>query len=256
MNTYTTLSMHLARHLYKRGRFAGSAPADKDRRGKSHFRVVKRGENMGVILHSTQIITAYPDGQVMLDANGFEDFPTTRKAYGTMGFAFYTQSNNGYKNTMVRMWNTPHTMGEAYVYYSGMVFNEAGVLVGEPVPEHKYVADKAERKEFKATAKGFLEMLPILLATSDQRSAETWAKMGYYEAKAHYRYVRNYTRRTLELEQVESYPDLVDAWRHALTYFNTHDYSTLPTITHQQVWTALYRECTKDMVLIEPVTNI
>ena len=257
MNTYDKLSAHLVQHIYKRGRFAGSAPADKERRGKSHFRVVKRGENMGVILHSTQIITAYPDGQVMLDANGFEDYPTTRKAYGTMRFAFYTQSNNGYKNTMVRMWNTPYTMGPAYVYYSGMVFNEAGVLVGDAAPEHKYVADKAERKEFKDTAKGFLEMLPILLATSDQRSADTWLKMGHYEAKANYRYIRRNTSMTLALEQVEKYPELVDAWRHALTHFNMHnDSTTTTTITHQQVWAAMYRECTKDMRLIEPVTNI
>ena len=256
MNTYDKLSAHLVQHIYKRGRFAGSAPADKDRRGKSHFRILKRDGNMAVILHSTQIITAYPDGRVMLDANGFEDYPTTRKAYGTMRFAFYTQSNNGYKNTMVRMWNTPYTMGPAYVYYSGMVFNEAGVLVGDAAPEHKYVADKAERKEFKATAKSFLEMLPILLATSDQRSADTWLTMGHYEAKAQYRYIRSNTSRTLALEQVESYPDLVDAWRHALTHFNMHNDSTTTTITHQQVWAAMYRECTKDMRLIEPVTNI
>ena len=257
MNTYTRLFFQHERHVYKRGRFAGSAPADKDRRGKTHFRVVKRGENMGVILHSTQIITAYPDGQVMLDANGFEDYPTTRKAYGTMGFLFYTQSNNGYKNTMVRMWDSAHTMGPAYVYYSGMVFNEAGVLVGEPAPEHKYVADKAERREFKATAKGFLEMLPILLATSEQRREATWATMGYHEGKAHYRDVRNYTHRTLALEQVESYPDLVDAWRHALTWYISELFmSSQTTITPQQVWTVIYRECTKDMRLIEPVTNI
>ena len=253
MNTYTKLSMHLTRHLYKRGRFAGGAPADKDRRGKSHFRVVKRGEDMGVILHNTQIITAYPDGRVRLNADCFENYPTTRKAYDTMGFSFYTQSNNGYKNTMVRMWNTPHTMGEAYVYYSGMVFDEMGVLVGEPAIEHKYVADKAERKEFKATAKGFLEMLPILLATSEQRREATWAKMGYYEGKAHYRYVRNTTSRTLELEHVESYPELVDAWRHALTWYNHFSDATLTTITPQQLWAALYRECTKGMRLIEAV---
>ena len=80
--------------------------------------------------------------------------------------------------------------------------------------------------------------------------------MGYYEAKSHYRYVCNYTSRTLALEQVESYPDLVDAWRHALTHFNMHNDSTTRTITHQQVWAAMYRECTKDMRLIEPVTNI
>jgi hypothetical protein len=44
MNMYTKLMMHLQRHMYKRGRNKGDAPANKHRRSMTHFRVVKNND--------------------------------------------------------------------------------------------------------------------------------------------------------------------------------------------------------------------
>ena len=240
MNMYSKLSTHLERHQYKRGQYKGDAPADKARRSKNHFRVTREVGTMGVMFHQTQIITAYPDGQVRLTAGGYEDHMTTRKALREMGFVMYTKNNNGYKNTMVRMYSQS-AWGPVYVYYSGMVFNEVGVLVGEPAVERKYVADRDARKEFKASAKDFLEMLPILLATSAQRSADAVASTSYYESRRGYRYARANAQMTLSTRDVEKYPELVDAWRATLML------SENPTITPARVWAAIYRECTRRM---------
>ena len=240
MNMYSKLSTHLERHQYKRGQYKGDAPADKARRSKNHFRVTREAGTMGVMFHQTQIITAYLDGRVRLTAEGYEDHMTTREALREMGFVMYTKNNNGYKNTMVRMCAQP-IWGPLYVYYSGMVFNEVGVLVGEPVVERKYVADRDARKEFKASAKDFLEMLPILLATSAQRSADAAASTSDYESRRGYRYARANTHMTLSTRDVEKYPELVDAWRAALILYEA------PTITPARVWSAIYRECTRRM---------
>ena len=240
MNMYSKLSTHLERHQYKRGQYKGDAPADKARRSKNHFRVTREVGTMGVMFHQTQIITAYPDGQVRLTAGGYEDHMTTRKALREMGFVMYTKNNNGYKNTMVRMYSQS-AWGPVYVYYSGMVFNEVGVLVGEPAVERKYVADRDARKEFKASAKDFLEMLPILLATSAQRSADAVASTSYYESRRGYRYARANTQMTLSTRDVEKYPELVDAWRATLILYEA------PTITPARVWSAIYNMCTRRM---------
>jgi len=129
MNMYSKLSTHLERHQYKRGQYKGDAPADKARRSKNHFRVTREVGTMGVMFHQTQIITAYPDGQVRLTAGGYEDHMTTRKALREMGFVMYTKNNNGYKNTMVRMYSQS-AWGPVYVYYSGDGVQRGGGLSG------------------------------------------------------------------------------------------------------------------------------
>ena len=78
MSMYTTLMMHLQRHMYKRGRNKGDAPANKHRRAMDHFRVVKGNDDtMRVRMWSTDILTAYPNGDVKIDTRGYYTHNTT-----------------------------------------------------------------------------------------------------------------------------------------------------------------------------------
>ena len=78
MNMYTKLMMHLERHMYKRGAHKGDAPANKDRRGMSHFRVVKGNDStVRIRMYNTDIITAHQDGSVRIDTNGYHTHNTT-----------------------------------------------------------------------------------------------------------------------------------------------------------------------------------
>ena len=152
MDMYTKLSMHLSRHQYKRGRFKGDAPADPNRRGRSHFRVTRTdGSRIGVIFHRTQIITAHKDGCVEVSLNGYESSQTTRAACWLAGVNIFSEWRNGFRNTMAQI----KTSGKAYVYYDGMVFNEDGTLSTGPLPMEAYRADKADRAEFRKDAAEF-----------------------------------------------------------------------------------------------------
>lgn len=78
MSMYSKLSMHLSRHMYKRGKNKGDAPANAHRRAMDHYRVVKGNDDTYRIrMHSTDIITAYPNGDVKIDTNGWHTHNTT-----------------------------------------------------------------------------------------------------------------------------------------------------------------------------------
>lgn len=166
MNAYTKLRMHLERHIYKRGQFKGSAPADSSRRGKSHFRVVKlNGNAFAVRYYSTDILTAYPDGRVVLDTNGWWDSSTTRlRLNGALCFAgfgaLYMKNVMGASQPVLRV--SPHE----YKYYDGMEFDENGYLISPAVPFEMKRIDKEASTEFMAEIKesGFKDMFPLLYA--------------------------------------------------------------------------------------------
>jgi len=249
MNMYQTLLMRHSRDVYKRGRFKGDAPADRDRRAKTHFRIVKDGEDFGVIFHNTQIITAYPDGRVKLRANGWENSPTTRDAFSTMGFVFRSQYNNKYKNVMVRGYLHGYEANDWYVFYDDMVLDSNGVLLGEPKPQYKYVSDRAARKEFDTDAAEFRKLIPLLLATSPARRRAALVRLGNWDARWQQRYVRERTDQILQLRMCEQYADLVDAW-------NGYSYP-IPRAEERcpkRLWSAIRSHCVSDMRSIVEVS--
>ncbi len=241
MNLYQILSLRHSRDVYKRGRFKGDAPADRDRRAKTHFRIVKHDEFMGVIFHRTQIITAYPDGRVRLRANGYQNSPTTRDAFSHMGFVFQSKYNNGYKNTLVRGYLSGCGVNDWHVFYDDMMLDSLGHLIGEAKPQYKYVADRAARKEFDADAAEFRSLIPLLLATSHSRVSAARDRLGSFIARTEASYCRSRTRAILELGNAEQYADLVDAWsRYAYDEGNN-------ALCHKRLWSALRASCVRDM---------
>ena len=175
MNAHTRLSMHLDRHMYKRGRNKGDAPADPARRGKAYFRVIKgNGGQMIVRMHNADLMTAYEDGRIKLDTRGWHDSRTTRDCMndalcffgmGAIGNLRY----RGYSQAALRM------NGKTYRYYDGMEFAADGTLLTPPKPFTAKITDREETAEFRADIKesGFVDVFPILYAAAEPQ-AITW----------------------------------------------------------------------------------
>jgi len=166
-NAYGNLSLHLSRHEYKRGDRKGDAPADHTRRAKNHFRVIAPdaaypNDPYKVIFWSTYIMTAYPDGRVVFNTNGFHDRPTTREAVmialGLAGFfGFMSSKRVGTLSQTALAIN-----GKTYAYYDGMEFDANGTLLTRNEPFRRQRVNRALTKEFQALAKPFRDTLPLL----------------------------------------------------------------------------------------------
>ena len=164
MTCHNKLAMHLDRHVYKRGKFKGEAPADASRRAKSHFRVIKgNGGQMIVRMHNADLITAYEDGRIKLDTRGWHNSQTTRacmnEALCFFGMGYIgSMRYRGYSQTGIRM------NGETYRYYDGMEFSAEGTLLTEAKPFTAKITDREETAEFRKDIKesGFVDAFPVL----------------------------------------------------------------------------------------------
>jgi hypothetical protein len=168
MNAHTKLKLHLERHMYKRGRNTGEAPADASRRAKSHFRVVKgNGGQMIVRMHNADLVTAYEDGRIKLDTRGWHDSHTTRGCMNDalcffgMGYMGSVRKG-GYSQTGIRM------CGKTYRYYDGMEFAADGTPLCELKQFTAKLTDRDETAEFRADVKesGFADVFPVLYAAA------------------------------------------------------------------------------------------
>ena len=162
--------MHLERHMYKRGMFKGEAPADSSRRGKSHFRVIKgNGGQMLVRMHSTDIITAYDDGRIVLNTRGWHSSPTTRRCMNESLRWFF---GHGYISS-VRKWGHSQTgitvNNKTYHYYDGMEFSADGTLLSVAKVFTAKRTDREETAEFRKDIKdsGFVDMFPVLYSVAE-----------------------------------------------------------------------------------------
>jgi len=164
MTPYEILLARHADRIYKRGQYKGDAPMDK--RGKSHFRIVK-GESMYVRMYNTDILVAFKNGDFDINLNGYASSSTTRmNTNHTLGII---KSGMWVCNKPVMGLNqcvvtTPHG---AYLYYDGIRFNQAGELVSTPQQFEAKRIDKSESTEFTDNLKGsgFKDMYPLLYAT-------------------------------------------------------------------------------------------
>ena len=176
MNAHTKLKLHLERHMYKRGRNTGEAPADASRRGKTHFRVIKgNGGQMIVRMHNADLITAYEDGRIRLDTRDWHTSPTTRSNMNDALSSFFGRGTlssvryRGYSQTGIRLINM------TYRYYDGMEFSADGVLLTEAKTFTAKLTDRDETAEFRADVKasGFADVFPVLYAAAEV-PVDTW----------------------------------------------------------------------------------
>jgi len=169
---HSRLTQHLQRYEYKRGHYKGDAPADETRRNMSHFRVAKRGDCMAVVFHRCDILTALPDGSVVLRADGWENAPTTRAALnGALSLAGYrgwlqTRNENGYKNTALHILCKPEW--RSFAWCEALTIHADGRVDNYGKKFKAYRSDREARKEWAAqpNVQEFKALLPILLANA------------------------------------------------------------------------------------------
>lgn len=173
---YGNLSLHHSRYIYKRGEHKGDAPADSYNRGKSHFRVIKPdpaypNDPYKVLFWQTNILLAYPDGRIKINANGFDSRSTTRSAMrdalSLCGFrgSLYSMRLGTLSQTAVRI------NGKSYRYYDVMEFDAAGTLLTPPMSWQAGVMDTDQTKAFRAQTKEFWGMFPVLFAARNKDRA-------------------------------------------------------------------------------------
>ena len=170
MSMYTTLMMHLQRHMYKRGRNKGDAPANKHQRGMNHFRVVKGNDDTyRVRMWSTDILTAYPNGDVKIDTSGYHTHNTTILRLNE-AFDFFEGVSISMGKQSVFSYSQPvlRVGVKLYSYYDGITLNEQGEVI---TPLQAFEQKRVDRVATKELAEdlvdsGFKDTFPLLYATT------------------------------------------------------------------------------------------
>lgn len=255
---YENLKAHHAKHMFKRGKHKGDAPADASARAKSHFRVSTRNGGMAVVFHATDIITAYPDGTIKLNMGGYEDSPTTRAAYRHAvsayggGFTSYLISVTqfGLSQTCIATFR-PIAGQKTYRYYPRMRFDAEGNLLTDPVPFRRRGIDKDKSKEFIQAIKdsNFTVMFPLLFTTVEKPNKTELMNTRIPDAETLRFYLTN--------------PDKASFWPTIVGRYKYHGYRTSAVNiggerTRAECWTAIMADAKRDMYKITDtdVTNI
>ena len=237
MNCHTALQLHLSRHVYKRGAHRGEAPADKTRRAKSHFRVLKgNGGQMIVRFHGADILTAYEDGRITLNTNGWFSSPTTRSALG-QALVFSTFGRMGSVRKFGMSAVTITARGRTYRYFDGMTFDADGKLLSDPLPFERKIVDRDETAEFRADIKasGFVDVFPLLYTTAVPSTT------GNY-------YVRSKKAAVCDEDQAHHWPGIIADLKYPDYWARKN--SDARYETHKEALRALIASFTKNMTVI------
>jgi hypothetical protein len=176
---HAQLSLYLDRHKYTKGVCKGTAPADPARRGKTHFRVMRRNDGTMVVrFHATDIITCHPDTPDMLtlDTNGGHDRPTTRVAFWGLGSGINGAPLRGAPRLHLYPPRVPKAARPAgsLTEFMGMAWRDGCTVTldranncWEPdglAPLTKYVADREARLIVRCNPdfKAFQQAFPLL----------------------------------------------------------------------------------------------
>jgi len=247
MSMYTTLMMHLTRHMYKKGAHKGDAPADKHNRGKSHFRVVKNNDGtMAVRMFGTDLLRAHPDGSVVIDTGGWHDRPTTiLRLNEALGFfdgvsiSMHKQSILSYSQPVLRV------NGKRFAYYDGIILSEQGEILTELRAFEQKRIDRAETKDLANDLQesGFKDSYALLyaIATPEDMDLDSYSLFG------------------VKLPEVFANNDQADKWKTIIArnkFERTHVWGSTRGYTYEersnakQVWATLMAACKKNMYVV------
>lgn len=232
-SAFGRLKPYLEQHKYRRGRNKGDAPADHYRRYKRHFRVVDRKSFMVVRTYNTDILTAYPDGRVVLDMGGW--FTITTKAnlnYALGHFVPFGRVSICSRKLFGRNQLCLDVNGKLYRYYDGIEL-DADHNISSPLKsfEAKRINRQATKElaaELKAS--GFKDVFKVLAAsvTPDMRTRV------YYDAG--------------KLREALADADYADRWLEIIADYAFYK-KYIPSRLHEwskrepkEVWVALMRD--------------
>ena len=168
--------MHLSRHMYKRGKNKGDALANKHPRAMDHFRVVKGNDDtLRIRMHSTDIITAYPNGDVKIDTRGYYTHNTTIIRLNE-AFDFFDGSSVGIGKRSVFSYSQPvlRVNGKLYYFYDGITLNAQGEVITPLQAFEQKRVDKAATKELANDLQesGFTDAFKLLYAVATHEDME------------------------------------------------------------------------------------
>ena len=176
--------MHLSRHMYKRGKNKGDAPANKHQRGMNHFRVVKGNDDtFRIRMHSTDIITAYPNGDVKIDTNRYHTHNTTIIRLNE-AFDFFDGSSVGIGKRSILSYSQPvlRVNGKVYYFYDGITLNAQGEVITPLQAFEQKRVDKVATKELANDLQesGFADAFKLLyaVATPDDMEKDNYGMFG------------------------------------------------------------------------------
>jgi hypothetical protein len=171
--------------MYKRGRNKGDAPANKHRRAMCHYRVVKGNDDtMRIRMFATDIITAYPNGDMKIDTHGYHSHNTTimrlNEAFGFVPDLMYVQLNK--RNVFSYSQPVLRVNDKKYYFYDGITLNEQGKVITPLQAFEQKRINKVETKEFAndLQASGFKDTFPLLYAmtTEEDRGENDYSLFG------------------------------------------------------------------------------
>lgn len=182
MSPYENLKAHVAEHKYTRGANKGDAPLDPKRRRRDFERVCDRGDCMVVHRYSTDVLAVYPDGQVVINCEGWGSSPTTRVAVTRGLYLMGVRASMGsvrYRNLSQQAINLQHG---SFRYYDGITLMQdpAGKwVVKEPRPFAAKVRDteRVGAWDEAIKASGFKDLFPILHMNAEREHMPT----GYWD---------------------------------------------------------------------------
>ena len=176
--------MHLSRHMYKRGKNKGQAPANAHRRAMDHYRVVKGNDDTYRIrMHSTDIITAYPNGDVKIDTNGWYTHNTTIIRLNE-SFGFFEGVGVGMSKRSILSYSQPvlRVGTKLYYYYDGITLNAQGEVITPLQAFEQKRVDRAATKELtnELQESGFTDAFKLLyaVATPDDIERDNYGMFG------------------------------------------------------------------------------
>lgn len=244
MNTYTKLSMHLSRHMYKKGANKGSAPANQHRRWMDHFRVTAGPDDtMRIRMWNTDIITAYPNGDVKIDTNGYHTHNTTiirlNEAFGFfegVGISMGKQSVFSYSQPVLRV------NQKRYYFYDGITLNAQGEIITPLQAFEQKRTDRAETKELAEDLanSGFKDAFPILYATTtvEDRGENDYSLFGV-----------NWNDVLANNDQAHHWKTIIARIKFERTY--THGgYDYVEKSNAKACWASIMAYCKKNMYIV------
>jgi hypothetical protein len=188
---------------------------------------------MIVRFHGADILSAYEDGRIVINTNGWHSAPTTR---GAMNDALSEFFGRGYIGTLHK-WGMSQTVlrvnSKAYAYYDGMEFNAQGDLLSTPLLFEKRITDTDETREFRKELKesGFRDIFPVLYATA--------------QVPTGYVYVRNLRDAICDADEAHKWPDIIAELKYQ-TYYERND-GRPHYDDHKKALAALIGRVTKNM---------
>jgi hypothetical protein len=151
----------------------------------SHFRVIKDAEGkMRIRMWNTDIITAHPDGSVLIDTNGYHTHNTTiirlndalAMFFDAVQIRMYKQSILSYSQPVLRV------DGKRYSYYDGVTLNDQGEITSQLKAFEMKRVDKPKTQGFAEDLadSGFKDAFKVLYAvtTAEDRGENDYSLFG------------------------------------------------------------------------------